>query len=183
MPLIETRADALALGADGARLDTHVVAQWAMQRQLEAAGRAARSALYLDLPVGVNCDAYEVWRQRHLFLTELAAGAPPDALFLGGQNWGLPPLSPIALRRDRYRYFIRCVRHHMKVAGMLRIDHVMGLFRLYCVPDRPAGDRRRLPALPGRRAARDPDARVEPRTSARSSARISAPCRDQCGRR
>jgi len=74
-------------------------------------------------------------------MLDLAAGAPPDALFLGGQNWGLPPLSPIALRRDRYRYFIQCVRHHMSVAGMLRIDHVMGLFRLYCVPKgRPATD-------------------------------------------
>ncbi len=139
-PMIESRSQAIGLGADGARLTTHLVAQWAMQQQLEAIGTGP-VGLYLDLPVGVNCDAYEVWRHRNLFLTELAAGAPPDALFLGGQNWGLPPLSPIALRRDRYRYFIRCVQHHMKVAGMLRIDHVMGLFRLYCVPDgRPATD-------------------------------------------
>lgn len=129
----KTRGEALALGADPARLDSHVVAQWMMQNQLEALQGGAVS-LYLDLPVGVSCDAYEVWRWRQLFLTGLAAGAPPDALFLGGQNWGLPPLSPIALRRDRYRYFIACVRHHMRVAGMLRIDHVMGLFRLYCVP-------------------------------------------------
>ncbi len=140
IPLIETRADAIALGADGARLATHVASQWAMQQQLEKLG-TGKVGLYLDLPVGVNCDAYEVWRHRNLFLTELAAGAPPDPLFLGGQNWGLPPLSPIALRRDRYRYFIRCVQHHMKVASMLRIDHVMGLFRLYCVPQgRPATD-------------------------------------------
>ncbi len=139
-PPIENRSQAISLGADGARLTTHLVAQWAMQRQLEALG-TGHVGLYLDLPVGVNCDAYEVWRERHLFLTELAAGAPPDALFLGGQNWGLPPLSPFALRRDRYRYFIRCLQHHMKVAGMLRIDHVMGLFRLYCVPEgRPATD-------------------------------------------
>ena len=140
MPVIETLAQAISLGADGGRVTTHVVAQWAMQRQLETLG-AGKVGLYLDLPVGVNCDAYEVWRDRHLFLTELAAGAPPDALFLGGQNWGLPPLSPTALRRDRYSYVIRCVQHHMKVAGMLRIDHVMGLFRLYCVPQgRPATD-------------------------------------------
>jgi 4-alpha-glucanotransferase len=140
MPMIETRADAIALGAEGARLTTHVVAQWAMQRQLEDLG-GGPVRLYLDLPVGVNSDAYEVWRHRHLFLTDLAAGAPPDPLFLGGQDWGLPPLSPIALRRDRYRYLIQCVRHHMKVSGMLRIDHVMGLFRLYCVPrGRPATD-------------------------------------------
>ena len=131
--LARTRDDALALGADAARVDTHVFAQWAMQTQLEAL-RGGSVELYLDLPVGVSIDAYEVWRWRRLFLTGLAAGAPPDALFLGGQNWGLPPMSPIALRRGRYRYVIDCVRHHMGVAGMLRIDHVMGLFRLYCVP-------------------------------------------------
>jgi 4-alpha-glucanotransferase len=135
-----SRDEALAMGADAARVDTHLVAQWLMQSQLQQL-QGGDVSLYLDLPVGVNCDSYEVWRWRNLFLTELAAGAPPDALFLGGQNWGLPPLSPQALRRDRYRYFINCVRHHMKVAGMLRIDHVMGLFRLYCVPaGRPATD-------------------------------------------
>lgn len=140
LPLIETRAHAIAHGADAGRVATHVASQWAMQQQLEAFHHRD-AGLYLDLPVGVNCDAYEVWRHRHLFITELAAGAPPDPLFLGGQDWGLPPLSPVALRRDRYRYFIRCVRHHMKVARMLRIDHVMGLFRLYCVPGgRPATD-------------------------------------------
>lgn len=138
--LIESRAAALALGADAARVDTHVAAQWAMARQL-AALRDGPVSLYLDLPVGVSSDAYEVWRQPSLFLTGLGAGAPPDALFLGGQNWGLPPLAPAALRRDHYRYFRRCVRHHMAVSGMLRIDHVMGLFRLYCVPSgRPATD-------------------------------------------
>ena len=140
VPFAATREAALELGAEAARVDTHVVAQWLMQSQLQQL-QGGEVSLYLDLPVGVNCDAYEVWRWRDLFLTSLAAGAPPDALFLGGQNWGLPPLSPIALRRDRYRYFIACVRHHMRVAGMLRIDHVMGMFRLYCVPDgRPATD-------------------------------------------
>jgi 4-alpha-glucanotransferase len=139
-PMVTSRAGAIALGADAARVTTHAAAQWAMQRQLGQLA-AGNVRLYLDLPVGVNSEAYEVWRHRELFLTELSAGAPPDALFLGGQDWGLPPLSPIALRRDHYRYFIRCVRHHMQVAGMLRIDHVMGLFRLYCVPQgRPATD-------------------------------------------
>jgi len=143
-----TRDEAIALGVAGgiaaddmrSRVDTHVFAQWMMQTQLEQL-QGGPVSLYLDLPVGVNSDAYEVWRDRHLFLLKLSAGAPPDALFLGGQDWGLPPLSPAALRRDRYRYFIQCVRHHMSVAGMLRIDHVMGLFRLYCVPQgRPATD-------------------------------------------
>jgi 4-alpha-glucanotransferase len=140
-PSIRSRADALAFAAGlGANVNTHVVAQWAMQQQLDALAKHD-VRLYVDLPVGVNCEAYEVWRNRELFLTTLSAGAPPDPLFLGGQNWGLPPLSPVALQRDRYRYFIRCIRHHMSVAGMLRIDHVMGLFRLYCVPEgRPATD-------------------------------------------
>jgi 4-alpha-glucanotransferase len=133
VPVIASRADAIALGADATRVTTHAVAQWAMQRQLEQLA-AGSVQLYLDLPVGVSCDAYEVWRHRALFLTTMSAGAPPDALFLGGQDWGLPPVSPITLRRDRYRYLIRCLRHHMRVSGMLRIDHVMGLFRLYCVP-------------------------------------------------
>ena len=135
-----TRDEAIALGGDPAHIDSHVFAQWAMHNQLMAL-QGGSVALYLDLPVGVSMDAYEVWRWRRLFLTSLAAGAPPDALFLGGQNWGLPPMSPIALRRGRYKYFIDCVRHHMRVSGMLRIDHVMGLFRLYCVPEgRPATD-------------------------------------------
>lgn len=139
-PMVTSRADAIALGADAARVTTHAAAQWAMHRQLHQLTGGPVS-LYLDLPVGVNSDAYEVWRHRRLFLTDLSTGAPPDALFLGGQDWGLPPVSPIALRRDHYRYFIRCVRHHMRVSGMLRIDHVMGLFRLYCVPaGRPATD-------------------------------------------
>jgi len=139
-PMITSRAEAIALGADAARVTTHAAAQWAMQRQL-AALAGGRVGLYLDLPVGVSCDAYEVWRHRRLFLTDLSVGAPPDELFLGGQSWGLPPLSPHALRRDHYRYFIRSIRHHMRVSGMLRIDHVMGLFRLYCVPaGRPATD-------------------------------------------
>ncbi|HEY0250237.1 MAG TPA: 4-alpha-glucanotransferase, partial [Kofleriaceae bacterium] len=137
---VRTREEAIALGADGARVDSHLFAQWAMHTQLHAL-QGGPVSLYLDLPVGVSMDAYEVWRWRRLFMTSLAAGAPPDALFLGGQNWGLPPMSPIALRRGRYKYFIDCVRHHMRVAGMLRIDHVMGLFRLYCVPEgRPATD-------------------------------------------
>ena len=140
VPIARTREAAIAMGADAARVDVHVVAQWAMQRQLDALS-GGPVALYLDLPVGVSCDAYEVWRWREQFLLDASAGAPPDPLFLGGQSWGLPPLAPVAQQRDHYRYMIACVRHHMRVAGMLRIDHVMGLFRMYCVPaGRPATD-------------------------------------------
>src|SRR5690349_15252685 len=64
-----------------------------------------------------------------------SGGAPPDSLFLKGQNWGFPPFHPDAMRRQRYRYYIDCLRHHMAFAGMLRIDHIMGWHRAFWVPD------------------------------------------------
>jgi 4-alpha-glucanotransferase len=93
------------------------------------------AALYLDFPLGVNRDGYDVWRERDLFALNASGGAPPDELFVRGQNWGFPPLHPEAIRRQGYRYYIDCLRHHMGVAGMLRIDHVMGLHRVFWVPD------------------------------------------------
>jgi 4-alpha-glucanotransferase len=132
-----TLDDAARLGAEPARVWTHVVAQWMMHQQLVVEGRSdedATAGLYLDLPVGVNGDAYEVWRHRELFVTRASVGAPPDELFLGGQEWGLPPVHPQMSRATGHRYLRDCIRHHMSAASMLRIDHVMGLHRLYCVP-------------------------------------------------
>lgn len=129
--------DDIPAGVDAARVRTHAWAQWRMGAELgeiKSEYSPGGGGLYLDLPVGVNRDAYEVWRHRELFLLGLAAGAPPDALFVGGQDWGLPPLRPDAIRASGYRYLIDCIAHHMDRASMLRIDHVMGLHRLYCVP-------------------------------------------------
>jgi 4-alpha-glucanotransferase len=129
--------DCAAADVDLWRVRVHLYAQWAMEQQLaapKAAAERGEAGLYLDLPVGVNADAYEVWRDRDLFMMGAAAGAPPDALFLGGQDWGLPPIHPERSRRSGHRYLIECVRHHMRHASMLRVDHVMGLHRLYCVP-------------------------------------------------
>lgn len=121
---------------DRARVEFHVWAQHEVSDELLAIKRAhgPDAGLYLDLPVGVNGDAYEVWRLRDRFLTGLAAGAPPDALFLGGQDWGLPPLDPARERAAGYAYVRASIATHMRHAAMLRIDHVMGLYRLYCVP-------------------------------------------------
>ena len=93
------------------------------------------TALYLDFPLGVNRDGYDVWRHRDLFALGINGGAPPDGLFIKGQTWGFPPLQPEAIRRQGYRYYIECLRHHMGLADMLRIDHVMGLHRAFWVPD------------------------------------------------
>jgi len=115
----------------------HLYAQWLAQEQLEALGKKARAdgpGLYLDLPLGTHPDGYDVWRERGVFLHGLAAGAPPDSFFVKGQNWGFPPLHPERLRAQSYRYFIACLRHHLRVASALRIDHVMSLHHLFMIP-------------------------------------------------
>jgi 4-alpha-glucanotransferase len=115
----------------------HLYVQWLCDEQTAALRQstlARGAALYLDFPLGVNRDGYDVWRQRELFALDMSGGAPPDGLFLKGQNWGFPPLHPEAIRQQGYRHYIDCLRHHMRVAGMLRIDHVMGLHRAYWVP-------------------------------------------------
>ncbi len=113
----------------------HLYAQWAMHEQLGAIEDASGADLYLDLSVGVNRFGFDTWRARQDFAMTMSAGAPPDALFSQGQNWGLPPLSPARMRQQGYAYFAACVRNHMSHASMLRIDHVMGLHRMYWVPE------------------------------------------------
>lgn len=111
----------------------HVFAQWAVDRQLQLlAEKPCR--LYLDLSVGATGSSYDVWRYRDSFVQGVDVGAPPDGLFEGGQNWALPPLHPERSRIGGHAYFAQCVRANMRHAGMLRIDHVMGLHRLYWVP-------------------------------------------------
>jgi 4-alpha-glucanotransferase len=136
--VLDGRAGGDALGA-GVR--AHIYAQHELEAQLAALPRDTGLGLYVDLPVGVGGDAFDVLRQPELFVTGASTGAPPDALFVGGQDWGLPPLHPERARQDEHRYLIASVRHHMRHAAMLRVDHVMGLHRLYWVPrGRPATD-------------------------------------------
>ena len=115
----------------------YLYAQWQADRQLARIGTAARdggAALYLDLPLGVNPDGYDAWRFRDVFVDGASAGAPPDALFTGGQDWGFRPFSPMRLRETGYAYLVEILRHHLRYARMLRLDHVMWLFRLYWIP-------------------------------------------------
>ena len=115
----------------------HLFIQWQAHEQMRALGEKAKAggpALYLDFPLGVNRDGYDVWREREVFALDASGGAPPDAFFTKGQNWGFPPLHPDGLQRQGYRYYIHCLRNHLRYAGMLRIDHVMGLHRFYWIP-------------------------------------------------
>ncbi len=120
---------------DQAAAHYHEYVQWLATEQLALiAPEASPAGLYMDLPLGVHASGFDTWRFRESFAPGASAGAPPDGLFVGGQDWGFPPLHPQRLRRDSYRYFIGVVRHHMRHARVLRIDHVMGLYRQYWIP-------------------------------------------------
>jgi 4-alpha-glucanotransferase len=115
----------------------YLYAQWQAWQQVKDVAEKSRQKgvmLYFDLPVGVHPDGYDVWRYRDIFVKDVAAGAPPDPVFTTGQNWGFPPLHPEKIREQGYRYVIDYLRHHLRQAAMLRIDHVMGLHRLYWIP-------------------------------------------------
>lgn len=114
----------------------YVVAQWLAAAQLAQVGR---DWLYLDLPLGVHAEGFDVWRWPELFVGEVSAGAPPDPFFAGGQVWGFPPLHPERNREDGYRYLRAVFAHHLWAARLLRIDHVMGFHRLYWVPRGASG--------------------------------------------
>ncbi len=115
----------------------HLYVQWLAHEQINSISEEAREngvQLYLDLPLGVHPDGYDVWRWRRIFALEATAGAPPDAVFTSGQNWLFPPLHPERVREEGYQYLASCLRHHLRYASILRIDHVMGLHRLFWVP-------------------------------------------------
>ena len=122
---------------DKAIRDYHLYAQWLAHQQVQALSENARAKgikMYFDLPLGVHADGFDVWQHRDIFATAATAGAPPDAVFTGGQNWYFPPLHPENIRKDGYRYVRDYLRHHLQYADILRIDHVMGLHRLFWIP-------------------------------------------------
>ncbi|HEX8963196.1 MAG TPA: 4-alpha-glucanotransferase, partial [Rhodocyclaceae bacterium] len=121
------------------RVDYYQYLQWETERQLAAAGRRSWElglgvGLYLDLALGADRGGAEVWARPELFALDASVGAPPDAINLRGQDWGLPPLNPHQLREAAYEPMVAILRANMRHAGGLRIDHVMGLMRQYWVP-------------------------------------------------
>jgi 4-alpha-glucanotransferase len=115
----------------------HLVGTYLADRQVHAVAAAARrrgQALALDVAIGTHPDGFDVWREGDLFVRHASVGAPPDPLFMGGQDWGFPPVHPQRSRATGHQYFRDTLRHHLRVASVLRLDHVMGLTRLWWVP-------------------------------------------------
>ncbi|MFT4078188.1 glycogen debranching protein GlgX [Rhodomicrobium sp.] len=126
------------------RLRFHQWLQWIAETQLdEAARRGADAGLWLgfyrDLAVGAAPDGAEAWTNADQMLTHAAIGAPPDPLAEGGQNWGLRPPNPLAWSRNGYDVFRGVIAANMRHAGALRIDHAMGLARLFVIPEGASG--------------------------------------------
>ena len=135
---------AVAAAAPAGRVRFALFLQFVADRQLAqaaAAGRAAGMAvgLYRDLAVGAAPDGAEAWAAGAALMHGVSVGAPPDPLGPQGQNWGLPPPDPRAWREAGYAPFAALLRANMRHAGALRIDHVMGLARLFLVPDGARG--------------------------------------------
>jgi len=110
----------------------HQWLQWLVDRQLQAA--SADIGVMHDLAVGVDPAGADGWLWQDQLALDMAVGAPPDEFSSQGQSWGLPPFDPWRLRTAGYQPFIQTIRATLGHAGGLRLDHVMGLFRLWWIP-------------------------------------------------
>lgn len=113
--------------------------QWQTNRQLSEVVRTShergmRLGIYNDLAVSSDARSADHWANQQIFMGGARVGAPPDPFNERGQEWGIVPLDPRRLRRQAYAYFIALLRANMRHAGVLRVDHVMGLMRLFMIP-------------------------------------------------
>ena len=121
------------------RIDFHMWLQWIADQQLSTAQSCGTDAgmpvgLICDLAVGVNGSGADAWMLNGLFAREMNVGAPPDPFNQAGQDWGQPPMRPDVLEQMAYAPLREMVSNALRHAGGVRIDHIMGLFRLWWVP-------------------------------------------------
>lgn len=119
-------------GAERDRVGFHAWLQWCFEVQLAAASAPLRRIG--DMPVGVDPGGFDAWEWQAQLAGAASIGAPPDAFNTAGQDWGLPPFIPHRLRQAGYDPLIETLRAQLRHAGGLRIDHVLGLFRLWWIP-------------------------------------------------
>ena len=123
-----------------AEMEFYAFVQWQADRQLAACQARARArgmpiGLYLDVAVGVVQDGADAWSEQDALMRGLSVGAPPDYYNPAGQNWGLASFHPAALVNSDFALFRATLRASMRYAGAIRLDHVLGLNRVYVVPD------------------------------------------------
>jgi 4-alpha-glucanotransferase len=146
------RLAALRISQDEA-IGLYEFLQWAADSQLRACRERAATlglpiGLYLDIAVGVRADGFDAWNEQDVFDRALDIGAPPDRLNLEGQRWGLAGINPVALEGHECRPFAHMLRASMQYAGAIRLDHVLGLNRLYLIPKEMRADQGAYVRLP-----------------------------------
>ena len=129
----------LQAGADAAEIEFAEFVQWTADRQLQscrdlAARLGMKVGLFLDVAVGVQSDGFDAWNEQAAISRHLAVGAPPDPLNTAGQNWGLAGFNAAGLEIQSFEPYREMLRASMRHAGAIRLDHVLGLKRLYLVP-------------------------------------------------
>lgn len=127
------RAARQAVAERADEVDFQAWLQWRLAEQLTAA--TGGLTVVQDLPIGVSGGGADAWAWQGVMADGVTVGCPPDAMNARGQDWGSPPLVPWRLREADYEPFVQAVRATIAGAGGLRIDHVMGLFRLWWIPD------------------------------------------------
>lgn len=135
----EAACESLRETEDNAEISFVAFVQWIADQQLRACrDRAAQLGmnvgLYLDVAVGVQPDGFDAWNEQRAISRNLAVGAPPDALNTAGQNWGLAGFNAAGLQSSDFAPFRAMLRAAMRYAGAIRLDHILGLKRLYLVP-------------------------------------------------
>jgi 4-alpha-glucanotransferase len=135
----EAKCARLRKGADATDIEFVEFVQWTADRQLAAARDRARGlgmkvGLYLDVAVGVQSDGFDAWNEQAAISRHLGVGAPPDPLNTAGQDWGLAGFNAAGLEISSFEPYRAMLRASMRYAGAIRLDHVLGLKRLYLVP-------------------------------------------------
>jgi 4-alpha-glucanotransferase len=141
----DARSAALHAGPDSAEIEFVKFVQWCADQQLQSCRDLAtrlgmKVGLYLDVAVGVQSDGFDAWKEQAAISRRLAVGAPPDPLNTAGQNWGLAGFNASGLEITAFEPYREMLRASMRYAGAIRLDHVLGLKRLYLVPHGFAAD-------------------------------------------
>jgi 4-alpha-glucanotransferase len=135
----EAKCAELQQGADAAEIEFVEFVQWSADQQLRSCRDLAtrlgmRVGLYLDVAVGVQANGFDAWNEQTAISRQLSVGAPPDPLMPAGQNWGLAGFNAAGLELTSFEPYREMLRASMRHAGAIRLDHVLGLKRLYLVP-------------------------------------------------